>query len=40
MKRIVQWVEKHVNIKNDNEFIMFLLWAIFAATFFFSLLLV
>lgn len=35
--RISKWLQKHINMKSDEEFVIFLVWAIFSAVFFFSL---
>jgi hypothetical protein len=38
MKPITKWFEKHINFKSENEFMIFLVWSIFSALLFFSLL--
>ena len=38
MKPIVKWFEKNLNLKSDNEFLIFLVWSVLAAVLFFSLL--
>lgn len=36
MKTITKWFEKHINMKNDEEFAIFLVWSVFSAVILFS----
>ena len=36
MKYLTKWVEKHINFKKDEEFMIFVVWAVVAASLFLS----
>lgn len=37
MKTIKQWIEKHIDFKREEEFVIFMIWALLSASIFLSI---